>query len=193
MQVGETVKNKSCGVRNKNISIYGRFGIFRSDSKTELITKINVCGDCRHYTFVMSRDGKRGIVGSLGAVARYFTINDKNQVNASVISQSIISSTSSQLFVLAEKSPTLIVGNSGTIFNQSFSVQKNLINEVPLFLQSIFDQEENYIYAIGGYGNGQLVTKTCERYKDGQWEFISNLNIGCANMSCCTFGKYNIY
>lgn len=143
-----TDMNSNIYYSDETVGILG--GIFRYDSKTELITKINVCGDCRHYTFVMSRDGKRGIVGSLGAVARYFTINDKNQVNASVISQSIISSTSSQLFVLAEKSPTLIVGNSGTIFNQSFSVQKNLINEVPLFLQSIFDQEENYIYAIGG-------------------------------------------
>ncbi len=128
-------------------------GIYKYDSETNVNTKIRVCDECNHVRFKMSRNGKRGLLTNSGSGLVYFTLNDKYQIDTTIYSSIPVSWISDQLFVIAERSQTLICGNSGSVFNLQFKLQKQLANDIPGYVQSIFDEEENFIYSIGSFTN----------------------------------------
>ncbi len=140
-------------------------GIFRVDSETKFISKFNVCGDCYHFNFMMSRDGKKGLVGSSNSIITYFTLKDKIQVNTFINSSINFSWPTNQLFVLANKGETFIVGNSGIIYDLYFNFQKQLGLEVPGYVQSIFDESEDYIYVLGGINREVVKLENKAGYK----------------------------
>ncbi len=124
-------------------------GIYKVHSDTKKITKFNVCATCNHLFFKMSKNGKRGLFAAPAGGLIYFTLNDMDQIDMTINSVYTTSWMSDQLFVIAENSQTLICGNTGSIFDHQFRLIKQLAIDVPGYVQSIFDDEEKYIYSIG--------------------------------------------
>jgi hypothetical protein len=50
---------------------------------------------------------------------------------------------------LANSEPTIVCGANGAIYTKNFQIKKNLANEVGGYLKSIFDINDEFIYAIG--------------------------------------------
>jgi hypothetical protein len=123
-------------------------GFSKYDAKTKSVIRFNFC-ECSNEGIIISKDGNRGLVGSFSEKLNQFTLNSKNDVIDFAEAQDIVSWRSNKLFVLSNKDQTMICGNFGTIFTGRFEAQKNLSNEVEGYVQSTFDQDENFIYAIG--------------------------------------------
>ncbi len=139
-------------------------GIYKVDSKTKFISKFNVCGDCYHFNFMMSKDGKKGLVGSSGSLLTYFTLNDKNQISTLINSPFGISWSANQLFfVVASKSQTFIAGWTGIVYDLHFNFLKQF-DQIG-YVQSIFDENEDYIYVLGGINREVVKLENKVKYK----------------------------
>ena len=66
---------------------------------------------------------------------------------------------------MANKGETFIVGNSGIIYDLYFNFQKQLGLEVPGYVQSIFDESEDYIYVLGGINREVVKLENKAGYK----------------------------
>jgi hypothetical protein len=126
----------------------GLGGISRYDPKTQLKTRTNLCF-CSQRNISISSNGKRGLVGSSFGIVNSFTVDDLKNIRWKSASRDSIDWESNKLVTVANKSETIICGRQGLVFKDQFKEQKRLALEVEGYVQSIFDKEEKYIYAIG--------------------------------------------
>jgi hypothetical protein len=142
-------------ITDENSNIYfsdwvtgGLGGISRYDAITRLVTRTNVC-DCKQTNVSISKDGRRGLVGASLGIVNSFTLDKFNNIIRKTSSRDTIDWESNKLIVVASQSESVICGRQGIIYNGDFIEQKRLAIEVDGYVQSIFDKDEKYIYAIG--------------------------------------------
>ena len=74
---------------------------------------------------------------------------DQTSGTVSLVKSPVFIDFSDKNSTLANSEPTIVCGANGAIYTKNFQIKKNLANEVGGYLKSIFDINDEFIYAIG--------------------------------------------
>ena len=111
------------------------------------ITKIGGIG-LNHDVLKVSKNGAYVFTGSNISDIYQFSIDQTSGI-VSLVKSPVFIDFSDKNSTLANSEPTIVCGANGAIYTKNFQIKKNLANEVGGYLKSIFDINDEFIYAIG--------------------------------------------
>lgn len=136
---------------HSNIFFTEADSVSKYDPLTRKISKFGSNGTFQEAIQV-TRDGKTIIAGTGFTYMFQYRIDQNDKILSIKKSPSVIDF-SNRNFKLANAEPTIVAGNSGSIYAEDFILQKHLGNEVEGYVGSVFDDNDKFIYSIGGINN----------------------------------------
>jgi hypothetical protein len=132
---------------NSNIFFTESNAVSKYDPVTMKITKIGGIG-LNHDVLKVSKNGAYVFTGSNISDIYQFSIDQTSGI-VSLVKSPVFIDFSDKNSTLANSEPTIVCGANGAIYTKNFQIKKNLANEVGGYLKSIFDINDEFIYAIG--------------------------------------------
>lgn len=138
--------------------------VSKYDPITKQFTKLGSIG-FNHNVLRVTRNGENVFTGNNFSNIYQYTI-DNNNANVTFNKSPISIDFSNMNSTLANNEFTIVCGADGAIYTKNFQLEKNLANEVGGYLKSIFDINEEFIYAIGSSNKTIYKFENKEGYKN---------------------------